>query len=65
VREKSLKAFKDKVRSKTRRSQGRSLKAIIADLNPTIRGWFNYFKHAHPWTFETLDGFIRRRLRRC
>jgi RNA-directed DNA polymerase len=63
VREKSLKAFKDKVRSKTRRSQGRSLKAIIADLNPTIRGWFNYFKHAHPWTFETLDGFIRRRLR--
>jgi RNA-directed DNA polymerase len=63
VREKSLKAFKDKVRGKTRRTQGRSLNAIIVDLNPVLRGWFEYFKHARPKTFETLDGFIRRRLR--
>ena len=63
VRKKSLMAFKDKVRIKTRRQQGRSLNAIIADLNPVLRGWFNYFKQAHPWVFESLDGFIRRRLR--
>jgi RNA-directed DNA polymerase len=36
---------------------------IIADLNPMLRGWFNYFKHAHPLVHELMDGFIRRRLR--
>jgi len=63
VRKKSLMAFKDKVRVKTRRQQGRSLNAIIVDLNRTTRGWFGYFKHAHWDVFRQLDKFIRRRLR--
>ena len=63
VRKKSLESFKAKVREKTKRSRGASLKAIIADLNPLIRGWYGYFKHAHRKTFPLLDGFIRRRLR--
>ncbi|MCB1568756.1 MAG: hypothetical protein KDI69_08100 [Xanthomonadales bacterium] len=37
--------------------------SIIAELNPLLRGWFHYFKHAHPMTFRKLDGFVRRRLR--
>jgi len=63
VRDKSLKGFKDKVREKTRRTRGDSLRTIIEDLTPMIRGWFGYFKHAYPSTFPKLDGFIRRRLR--
>lgn len=63
VRAKSLKAFKDKVRARTIRSRGDSLERIIADINPTLRGWFGYFKHARPRLFRRLDGFIRRRLR--
>ncbi len=63
VRGKSLRAFKDKVRAKTRRSRGDSLKRIIADLNPLLRGWFGYFKHARPRLFQRLDQMIRRRLR--
>src|SRR5271165_412805 len=63
VRKKSLKAFKDRVRSKTGRSRGDSLDRIVRELNPTLRGWFNYFKHAVPSEFRLLDGFIRRRLR--
>ncbi len=63
VRSKSLKKFKDKIRLKTRRSRGDSIEHIVSDLNPTIRGWFGYFKHAHNYTFSSLDGFIRRRLR--
>jgi RNA-directed DNA polymerase len=63
VRAKSLKAFKDKVRSRTGRSRGDSLGRIVADLNPVLRGWFGYFKHARPRLFRKLDGFIRRRLR--
>ena len=63
VRKKSLMRFKDKVRQKTKRSRGASMKEIIIDLNSMLRGWFGYFQHAHPWTFNGLDGFIRRRLR--
>jgi RNA-directed DNA polymerase len=63
VRKKSLKAFKDKVRAKTKRSRGDSLARIIADLNPALRGWFGYFKHAAPTLFRNLDRFVRRRLR--
>jgi len=63
VRKKSLKAMKDKLRSKTGRMRGVSLKCIIAELNPILRGWFGYFKHAHKPVFKRLDGLIRRRLR--
>ncbi len=63
VRKKSLDRFKDRVRSMTKRQQGRSLPRIVADLNPVLRGWFGYFKHARGSTFRALDGFIRRRLR--
>ena len=63
VRSKSLKKFKDNIRAKTRRTRGDSIENIISDLNPSIKGWFEYFKHAHHYTFNSLDGFIRRRLR--
>jgi len=63
VRKKSLNVLKDKIRDKTRRTRGQSLRQIIADLNPMLKGWFGYFKHAHRWVFPALDGFIRRRLR--
>jgi len=63
VRRKSLKALKDKIRRSTGRSRGVSMRRIIDDINPMLRGWFNYFKHAHAAIFATLDGFIRRRLR--
>lgn len=63
VRKKSLTRLKDRIRAKTRRTRGDSLTRIVADLNPVLRGWFGYFKHAHPYTFPAVDGFVRRRLR--
>ena len=62
-RQKSELALRDKVRAKTKRSRGDALERIIADLNPTLRGWFEYFKHAWPTVFPGVDGFVRRRLR--
>lgn len=62
-REKSLKRLKDTVRAKTRRTHGCSLRFIVATLNPTLRGWFEYFKHSHGTTFARLDSWIRMRLR--
>jgi len=62
-RPKSLEKFKETVRAKTKRTSGESLLKIIAALNPTLRGWFEYFKHSHKWTFGSLDGWLRMRLR--
>jgi RNA-directed DNA polymerase len=63
VRKKSLDKLKATIREKTRRTRGQSLKTVVNDLNWTLRGWFGYFKHAHPSIFLTLDQMIRRRLR--
>ena len=63
VRKKSLDKLKDGIREKTGRSRGDSLKRIIADLNPKLRGWFGYFKHVCPRIFGMIDSFVRRRLR--
>jgi RNA-directed DNA polymerase len=62
-RENSLKKFKDTVRTKTRRNQGQSLAAIVTDLNRSLRGWFEYFKHSHRTAFPGLDKWVRMRLR--
>ena len=62
-RRKSLQKFKDKLRGKTKRHHGQSLRAIIANVNRTTKGWFEYFKHSHRYTFRPLDQFIRMRLR--
>jgi RNA-directed DNA polymerase len=62
-REKSLRKFKDTIRAKTRRTHGHSLKVIVKDVNRTLRGWFEYFKHSHRNTFRPLDAWVRMRLR--
>jgi RNA-directed DNA polymerase len=64
-REKSLGKLKDALRAKTPRVCGQSLLTIIAQLNRTLRGWFEYFQHTNVATvLPGLDGWIRRRLRR-
>ncbi len=63
VRKKSLLALRDKIRQKTKRTCGKSVEHVIAELNPSLKGWFGYFKHAHSTTFRDVDGFVRRRLR--
>jgi RNA-directed DNA polymerase len=62
-RKKSLGKVKDALRSKTQRSNGHSFPVIIEDVNRTLRGWFEYFKHSHKWTFPSIDHWVRRRLR--
>lgn len=63
VRRKSMQALRDRIRGKTVRTRGKSLGDIIAQLNPMLKGWFVYFKHAHLMHLRGVDGFIRRRLR--
>ena len=62
-RKKSIQKLRDTIRQKTKRNNGKCLPAIIASLNPTLRGWFGYFKHSLRGTFEGVDGWVRMRLR--
>lgn len=63
VRQKSLTKLRGTIRPKTKRTKGKSMKAIIKDINPVLIGWFGYYKHAHWNTFAGVDGWVRMRLR--
>ena len=62
-RKKSLEKFKETIRGKTKRTSGTSLNTIITNVNRTLGGWFQYFKHSDPRTFAPLDSWVRMRLR--
>ena len=60
----ALQRLKDRVRALTRRSAGRSLAAICADLGVYLTGWKAYFRLAEtPGVFAELDKWVRHRLR--
>jgi RNA-directed DNA polymerase len=61
-RHKSIMKLRESIRKRTPRNSGVSLKVTIARINPTLRGWFVYFKHASGG-LHTMDGWIRERLR--
>jgi RNA-directed DNA polymerase len=62
-RTKSLHKLKDTLRAKTQRTNGDSLAFIIADVNRTLQGWFEYFKHSCRSPLRAVDGWVRMRLR--
>jgi len=62
-RKQSIMNLKDAIRAKTRRNNGHSLSYIIADVNRSLRGWFEYFKYSHWTSFKNLDGWTRMRMR--
>jgi len=63
VRPKSKQALRAKLRKPTKRSNARSIEAIIKLINPVLKGWFGYFKQAHPSDLSGMDGWVRMRLR--
>ena len=64
--ERSMKRIREQVRKKT--SRGRShadIREVIADLNPLLRGWAQYFRTGNAAKrFNQLDTYVWRRLRR-
>jgi RNA-directed DNA polymerase len=62
-RRKSLDKFKEAIRQKTPKLRPDSMSQIATEINRTLRGWFEYYKHSHRTTFRPLDSWIRQRLR--
>jgi RNA-directed DNA polymerase len=46
-KEKSIRRFMDAVRHRTRRKASSKTDELIANLNPLLRGWGEYYKRAH------------------
>ena len=64
IQDKKLSNFKAKVKQITRRNNGYNLSGIIAQLNPVLRGFVNYFRVANcQGELEKLMAWVRRRLR--
>ena len=63
VRPKSLRKLREAIKPRTKRTSGRSMQAMIAELNAKLQGWFGYFKHAHTGQLGEIDGWVRGRLR--
>jgi RNA-directed DNA polymerase len=60
---KSIGRFMDQVRQRTKRPISLRTPDLIAELNPPLRGWGEYYKRAHVRKlFQRLDGWIRRRI---
>jgi RNA-directed DNA polymerase len=64
VSEGSLKRFKQTIKKLTRRTRGRTIHHIIADLRNYIRGWKCYFGYSEvPSPLKDVEKWVRRKLR--
>ncbi|WP_149826172.1 group II intron reverse transcriptase/maturase [Streptomyces tailanensis] len=60
----AMRVLRDKVRAATGRSKTeRPVAAVVADLNPVLRGWGAYFRNGNSGRkFNAVDGYVHERL---
>jgi RNA-directed DNA polymerase len=60
----TVRRLRQRVRELTRRTRGVSLEQMVEELSRYLRGWRGYFGYCEtPSALESLDSWIRRRLR--
>jgi RNA-directed DNA polymerase len=64
--QRAMKRLRDKVRDRTGHNRvGRDIRDVIADLNPVLRGWGNYFRTGNAdIKFRQADRYVIWRLKR-
>jgi RNA-directed DNA polymerase len=64
--QRAMSRLRDKVRARTGRNRvGEDIREVIADLNPLLRGWGNYFRTGNAAVkFRQADDYVVWRLRR-
>ena len=64
--QRAMKRLREKVRARTGRNRaGTDIRDVIADLNPLLRGWGNYFRTGNAaGKFRQADDYVVWRLRR-
>jgi len=65
IHPKSIKRLKEKIRKKLPKGNERNIKEAIQSLRNLQKGWYNYYGiQQYPSQMKTLDGWIRRHLRK-
>ena len=64
--QRAMNRLREKIRDRTGRSRGGTdIRDVIADLNPLLRGWGNYFRTGNAAAkFRQVDDYVVRRLRK-
>jgi RNA-directed DNA polymerase len=64
--QRAMNRLRDKIRDRTGRNRsGTDIRDVIADLNPVLRGWGNYFRTGNAAAkFRQADDYVVRRLRK-
>lgn len=62
--QRAMTVMRGKIRAATdRRQVGRPVSAVVADLNPVLRGWAAYFRNGNSARkFSTIDSYVHERL---
>jgi RNA-directed DNA polymerase len=61
---KAIARFKERIRERTRRTRGISLKQMVKEIATYLRGWLGYFGDCQtPSVLQSLEAWLRRRLR--
>ncbi|MFF2148779.1 group II intron reverse transcriptase/maturase [Kitasatospora sp. NPDC058190] len=62
--QRAMGVLRDKIRAATSRSRTeRPVTAVVADLNPVLRGWAAYFRNGNSGRkFNAVDGYVHERL---
>ena len=63
IADKAIIRFKHRVRELTRRHRGITLERMIRELVSYLRGWAGYFGFSQWRELQSLDSWIRRRIR--
>ncbi len=63
IRPKSARKLRARLKPATKRANGHSLDALVRKLNPVLRGFYGYFKHAEGHALRGVDQWVRGRLR--
>jgi RNA-directed DNA polymerase len=63
--QRAMKRVRQKIKARTGRGRvGEDIRDVIADLNPILRGWGNYFRTGNAATkFVQIDHYVEKRLR--
>jgi RNA-directed DNA polymerase len=63
--QRAMKRLREKIRDRTGRNRaGTDIREVIADLNPVLRGWGNYFRTGNAAVkFRQADSYVWQRLR--
>ena len=62
-RDKQIEQLKAVLREYTKRTSGKSIRTTVEEINPILKGWFEYFQHCRGSKLKLIDRWVRRRLR--